>query len=162
MASPGYVTFTDEQGNKIKGDVKIKGREGTAEAHAYAQDVFIPADKNSGALTAIRKHGDIVITKTFDSASPILFDACCRGKTLQNVQIDWYRINDRGIEELYFTHTLIGVKVVKVKQYMMNVKDPNFDAFGHQEDIHLRFQRIEVNHPDGNIKAADDWTAARS
>ncbi len=162
MASPAYLTITDEQGNNVRADVKIKGREGTAEVHAFDYHVAIPSDPNSGALTAVRKHGNAIITKTFDSASPILFDACCRGKTMQNMRLDWYRINDKGEEELYYTHTLSEVKVVKVKQFMLNVKDPNYDQLGHQEELHVRFREIEMNHPDGNIKASDDWTEARS
>lgn len=162
MASPAYLTITDEQGNQVKADVKIKGREGTAEVHAFDYHVAIPADANTGALTAVRKHGNAIITKTYDSASPILFDACCRGKTMQSMKIDWYRINDKGEEELYFTHTLNQVKVVKVQQFMQNVKDPNFDNLGHQEALHVRFRQIELNHPDGNIKAMDDWTESRS
>ena len=162
MASPAYVTFTDEQGQQIKASVQIKGRENTAEGHAFDYSVTIPSDKNSGQLTAVRQHHNVVLTKTFDSASPVLFDACCRGKTLQCVKLDWYRINDKGEEDLYFTHTLSDVKVVAVRQVMLHVKDPHNDAFNHQEEVSLRFKKIELNYPDGNIKAADDWTESRS
>jgi type VI secretion system secreted protein Hcp len=162
MASPVYVTFTDEQGQKIKANVQIKGREGTAEGHAFDYSVCIPSDKNTGQLTSIRKHNNVILTKGLDSASPVLFDACCRGKTLQSVKFDWYRINDRGEEELYFTHTLSNVKVVEVKHYMLHVKNPQNDGYSHQEEINLRFQKIELNYPDGNIKALDDWTESRS
>ena len=162
MASPVYVTFTDEQGQQIKSDVQIKDRQGTAEGHAFDYSVSIPSDKNTGQLTAIRQHHNVILIKSFDSASPILFDACCRGKTLQGGKFDWYRINDKGEEEIYFTHTLSNVKVVAVKQFMLHVKDPQNDAYNHQEEISLRFQKIELNHPDGNIKASDDWTESRS
>lgn len=162
MASPAYLTITDEQGNQVKANVKIKGREGTAEVLAFNYQVSIPADKNSGALTAVRKHDAAVITKTLDAASPILFDACCRGKTFQSMRLDWYKINDKGAEELYFSHTLSKVKVVGVKQYMMHVKDPAYEMQDHQEEVQVRFQKIEVNHPAGNIKATDDWTESRS
>lgn len=162
MASPGYLTITDEQGNQVKADVKIKGREGTAEVQAFDYNVSIPSDPNTGALTAVRKHGNAIVTKTYDAASPVLFDACCRGKTMQSMRIDWYRINDKGEEELYFTHTLNNVKVVKVKQYVQNVKEPQYDNMGHQEELHVRFQDIELAHPDGNITASDSWTEARS
>ncbi|QLH41608.1 MAG: type VI secretion system tube protein Hcp [Coxiellaceae bacterium] len=162
MASPAYLTIVDEQGNSVKADVKIKGREGTAEVHAFDYHVAIPSDPNTGALTAVRKHGNAVIIKTYDSASPILFDACCRGKTLQSMRIDWYRINDKGEEELYYTHTLTGVKVVKVRQFMQNVKDPNYDMLGHQEELQLRFQQIQMTHPDGNIMATDNWNESRT
>jgi len=162
MASPAYLTMTDEQGNQIKANVKIKGREGTAEVIAFEYHVAIPADPHTGALTAVRKHGDGIISKTFDQSSPVLFDACCQGKTLQSMKIDWYRINDNGEEELYFTHTLTGVKVVKVKQFMLNVKNPDNDGYGHQEQVHVRFKKIELSYPNGNIVASDDWTESRT
>ncbi|MBN2689394.1 MAG: type VI secretion system tube protein Hcp [Gammaproteobacteria bacterium] len=162
MASPVYVIFTDEENQQIKSDVMIRGREHQAEGHAFDYAVSIPSDQNTGQLTAVRKHGSIVLTKNYDSASPILFNACCRGKTLKSAEFNWYRINDDGTEELYFTHKLTKVKVVKVRHFMNHVKNPANDAFGHQEEIHLRFQKIELNYPDGNIKASDDWTESRS
>ena len=161
MASPAYLTITDDQGTQVKADVKIKGREGTAEVTAFDYDVHIPSDPNTGALTAVRKHNDAVITKTYDSASPVLFDACCRGKTLKSMKIDWYRINDKGDEEIYFTHTLTDVKVVKVRQHMLNVKKAENDRLGHLEDVFVRFAQIKLNHPDGNIQASDSWNESR-
>ncbi len=162
MASPAYLTITDDQGSQIKANVKIQGRVGTAEVLAFDYDVSIPSDKNTGALTAVRKHNAALITKTIDAASPDLFDACCRGKTLQSMKIDWYRINDKGEEENYYTHTLTGVKITKVRHFMLNVKDPEFDQYGHQEEVQVRFQKIEMNHPDGNLKATDSWTESRA
>ena len=162
MASPIYTTFKDEQGLQIKANVVIKGREGQAEGHAFNYAVSIPSDKNTGQLTAVRKHGSIVVTKMIDSSSPVLFDACCRGKTLKSVAIDWYRINDRGEEEKYFTHLLTNVKIVNFRQFVLHVKDAQNDGYGHQEEVALRFQKIELNYPDGNIKASDEWTESRS
>ena len=162
MASPIYATFKDEQGQKVRASVTIKGREGQAEGHAFDYMVRIPSDKNTGQLTAVRKHENVVLTKAMDSASPVLFDACCRGKTLQSVILDWYRINDKGEEEKYFTHKLTNVKIVHFRQFILHVKDPQNDGYGHQEEVALRFKKIELNYPDGNIKATDDWTESKS
>ncbi len=162
MANPAYLTITDEQNRKVKADVQIKGREGTAEVIQFNYDVSIPSDSNTGALTAVRKHNDAVFTKTLDASSPVLFEACCRGKSFKSMQLDWYRINDAGKEEIYFTHLFTGVKVVKVKEYMKNVKDSANDGYGHQEDVHVRFKKIELVYPNGNIKSSDDWTESRS
>lgn len=162
MASPAYLTIVDGQGQQVNANVKIKGREGTAEVQAFDYHVSIPADPNTGALTAVRKHGTAMVTKTYDAASPVLFDACCRGKNLQSMKVNWYRINDKGEEEIYFTHTLTDVKVVKVRQFMLNVKDPVNDGYDHQEEVFVRFKKIELSHPDGSIKAADEWIESRS
>jgi type VI secretion system secreted protein Hcp len=162
MASPIYAIFKDEQGMQIKANVEIKGREGTAEGHAFDYAVSIPSDKNTGQLTAVRKHDNVVLIKALDSASPVLFDACCRGKTLQSVELQWFRINDKGEEEKYFVHTLSNVKIVKFRQYIMHVKDQAHDGYGHQEEIALRFKKVEMLYPDGNIKSSDDWNESRS
>ena len=161
MASPAYITITDEQGKQVRAKVNIRGREGTAEALAFDYYVSIPADANTGQLTSVRKHGVAQITKTYDRASPILFDVCCRGATLQKVCIDWYRINDRGEEENYFSHVLSGVKVVKFHQHMAHVKQAENDEVDHQETVSFRFRKIELIHPEGNIKAVDEWVESR-
>jgi type VI secretion system secreted protein Hcp len=162
MASPIYAIFKDEQGMQIKASVAIKGREGSAEGYAFEYAVAIPADKNTGQLTAVRKHDNVVLIKELDNASPVLFDACCRGKTLKSVELQWFRINDKGMEEKYFVHILSDVKVVKLRQYVLHVKDQQYDGYGHQEEVALRFKKIEMTYPDGNIKAADDWNETRS
>lgn len=162
MASPAYMTIYDDKGQVIPAHVKIAGREGTAEVHAFDYYVAIPSDPNSGVLTAIRKHGDVVVVKQYDQSSPVLFNACCRGLTLKKITIDWYRINDQGEEEKYFSHTLSDVKVVRVQHLLPQVKDDKNDLLGHQEAISLRFRRIDVNYPQGNIQATDDWLASRS
>lgn len=161
MASPIYATFTDEQGQQIKAGVTIEGREGQAEGLAFDYEVLIPADKNTGQLTAIRQHKDVVLTKEVDSASPVLFDACCRGRTLRSVTLDWYHADKDGKQTKYFTHKLTNVKVVGFRQFIHHVKAENSDVYGHQEQISMRFQKIELNYPDGNIMATDDWKEAR-
>lgn len=162
MASPAYMLLKDGRGQKITANVQISGREGTAEVHALDYSVMIPSDPNSGLLTAVRKHGDIIITKNFDQASPLLFQACARGLSLQSVELDWYRINSGGEEENYFKHTLSDVKVVKFQHLLNQVKNPAYDQLGHQEVISLRFRKIELNYTHGNITAVDDWLAART
>jgi type VI secretion system secreted protein Hcp len=161
MASPAYMTIQDDKGNIIKANVQISGREGTAEVHAFDYAVSIPSDPNSGLLTAVRKHNDVIVTKNYDQASPLLFQACANGTSLKTVELDWYRINAAGEEEKYFTHKLVDVKVVKVQHKMLQVKNPANDQLGHLEDVCFRFRRIELCYPDGNITAKDDWLAER-
>ena len=65
MANPIYVTFIDKDGSTINSNVMIKGRENQAEAHAFNYGVIIPADKNTGRLTAIRQHEDVIHKQKF-------------------------------------------------------------------------------------------------
>jgi type VI secretion system secreted protein Hcp len=46
------------------------------------------------------------IEKAFDAASPYLYKAVATGQTLKSAELRWYRINDAGCEEAYFTMLL--------------------------------------------------------
>ena len=161
MASPAYLTIVDSQGEKIQGGVEIQDRVGTAEIHAFNYDVSIPCDSSTGVLTGVRKHSDTVMVKQIDQASPLLFQACCDGSTMKEMTIDWYRIDDQGVEELYFSHQMFDVKVVCVKHFMLHIKNPNHDTLSHQEQVHIRFGKIKVLYHQGNLQATDEWNASR-
>lgn len=162
MPSAAYLTINDHQGKLIESSVKIKGREGCAEIHTFAYGVDVPSDANSGVLMGVREHQEVVLGKQFDAASPILYNICCKGITLQSMQLKWYHINPQGKEENYFSHLFSNVNIVRYRQFMRHIKDQNNKHYGHQEEIALRFQKIELLYPDGNISATDDWLAERT
>jgi type VI secretion system secreted protein Hcp len=62
------------------------------------------------------------IEKEFDAASPYLYKAVANGQTLQSAELRWYRINDAGQEEEYFSMLLEGVKVTGVNPGMPNTR----------------------------------------
>lgn len=158
MAIPGYMWITDDQGNPVNGPVKIKNRESSIEVIGFHHEIYIPNDQDTGVLTGTRKHDPFVITKTFCGASPIINKACCSGKTLQQVKLSWYQINDEGHEKEYFRHVLTNAKVVSVKPQMEDIKDKSKQAYGHLENIAFRYEKIEWTYLDGNITADDQWT----
>ncbi len=158
MAIPGYLWMTDEQGNQIKSTVKINGREGSAEIIDFRHEIRIPSDLDTGKLTGTRKHEALKIVKEFCSASPILAKACCDGKTLKQVKISWYHINNSGSEEEYFRHTLEDVKVVSTKPIVHDVKAKDKEKYGHLEEIAFRYKTIKWEYLDGNISTQDTWT----
>ncbi len=157
MAIPGYMWITDDQGNAVHGPVDVQGREGSIEVVGFKHQIYIPNDHDTGVLTGTRKHDPLIITKNFCGASPILNKACCSGKTLRQVKISWYQITNEGREKEYFRHVLSNAKVVAVKPHMDNIKDKSKQAYGHMEDIALRYEKIEWTYLDGNITADDQW-----
>ncbi len=158
MAIPGYMWLLDDQGNQIKSNSKVSGREGACEVIGFQHRVYIPNDSDTGALMGTRKHEPFVITKAFCPATPELNKACCSGKTLQQVKLSWYRINDQGQEEEYFRHTLNNVKVVAVQPIMDDIKDKRKETYGHLESVALRYEEIRWEYLDGNIAANDKWS----
>ena len=99
-----------------------------------------------------------MVTKVFDSASPILNKACCSGKTLQEVKLSWYRINAQGQEEEYFQHVLNNAKVVAVEPVMADIKDKSKESKGHLENVAFRYEKIRWKYLDGNIATEDQWS----
>lgn len=158
MAIPGYLWLHDNQGQAIPGNVNIKGREKSIEILSCQHRVHLPTDDDTGSAMSTRKHEPFGILKTFCSASPILYKACCDGKTLQSAKIQWYRINPNGSEEAYFRHTLLNVKVVSIGPKIPNVKEKQFDKLGHLESVQLRYETIKWEYLEGNIVTQDTWT----
>jgi type VI secretion system secreted protein Hcp len=159
MASPAYMTILDEKGQKIKGSVKIKGREECIEIYGFNHEVRIPTDNDTGALTATRKHGNFSIIKEYCAATPVLNKACTSGQTLKELNLAWYRIDEDGKEQEYFRHTLYDVKVVNVKSIIDDVKDKTKEHIGHREEVSFRYRKIKWTYLDGNIETSDEWAS---
>ena len=158
MAIPGYMFITDDQGNNVNGTVKVKGREKSMEVLSCLHEVRIPTDADTGRLTGTRKHEPFTIVKEFDSGTPVLNKACSSGKTLNQVKVSWYKINDKGAEEEYFRHTLTNAKVVSVKPIVQDVKADSKERYGHLEQVAFRYVKIQWEYLDGNISTYDEWT----
>lgn len=157
MAIPGYMWITDDQGNDVKGSSQVQGREGSIEVSSFQHEVRIPTDQDTGALTSTRKHEPFIIKKEFDPSTPILNKACSAGKTLQQIKLSWYRINEQGQEEEYFRHTLDNAKVVSVKPMVDDIKDHTKENRFHFEQIAFRYEKIQWEYLDGNIATSDQW-----
>jgi type VI secretion system secreted protein Hcp len=156
MPTPAYVWFKD-----IKGSVKIEGREDSSEVMEFHHDLHIPADPKSGSLTGVRVHGPIILTKAYDSASPDLYERCCTGKTIKEVEIKWYAIDETGAEKEYFIHKLEKVKVAAMKAYMPNTKDPDKERYVHLEEVSLMYEKITWKFVEGNVEFTDAWLSKK-
>jgi type VI secretion system secreted protein Hcp len=157
MASPAYVWIVDDQGNEIKGDCNVENREGSIEAFEFEYGVEMPVDKFNGSTNGTRQHDTAMLTKGFDPTSPVLFQAACDGRTLKQVTIKWFRINESGKEEEYFTHLLDDVKVVSYRQRLAHTKDTENNNRVHEDITQFRFGKITIKHHDGNIEGTDTW-----
>lgn len=157
MASPAYVWILDQQGHEIKGDCDVQGREGSIEAFSFSYGVSLPVDRFTGSTTGTRQHETATLIKAFCPVSPILFDAAAHGKTLKQVIIRWYQLDEHGREQAYFSHQLDQVKVVSFRQQLRHTKDERNNFFVHEDEIAFRFAKISLKHHDGNIEASDTW-----
>lgn len=98
----------------------------------------------------------MMIEKEFDAVSPYLYKAVAKGQTLKGAELKWYRINDAGKEEVYFTMLMEGVKIVGVNPGMANIKADN-TGMNHSESVSLMYDRITWHYAYGNIKFSGAW-----
>lgn len=160
MPIPAYMWLKDDGGSDIKGSVTVQGREGSIEVIGFGHGLNLPVDSRSGKITGSRTHSPMSIEKEFDAASPYLYKAVANGQTLQSAELKWYRINDAGQEEEYFSMLLERVKVTGVNPGMPNTKLAGMSQINHMEAVSLMYERITWHYKDGNVKFTDAWDDA--
>jgi len=157
MAEAIYLWLKDSGGADIKGGAEAKSREGSIEVLAYEHDITLPVDSSDGKITARRVHGVFQFMKQLDISTPLLLRSVTDGKPCQSAEFKWYRIDDQGNVEAFYTVRLDKVKVVKVTSKMHDIKDPAYKTSVHMEHIELRYEKITWIHADGNIQHSDSW-----
>ena len=74
---------------------------------AFTPEVSIAIDSDSSALTGVRKHEAFLIVKAFDKSLLLLYNEVYNGETFPLLKLDWYRIDEKGDDGLYFTQKFI-------------------------------------------------------
>lgn len=157
MAIPVYLWLYDDAGNLIKGSVDVSGREHSIETVALRHMIELPTDNNTGKITGTRVHEPISFDKEIDSSSTYLYKALTTGKNLKLAEFKYYRINNSGQEEHYFSIILEKVKVESITSLMYDIKDNYGENKNHLECVDLGYEKITWNYTDGNIIHSDSW-----
>lgn len=122
MPIPAYLWLKDDGGADIKGSSTVQGREGSIEVIGFSHGLNLPVDRSAGKVTGTRVHSPMCLEKEFDASSPYLYKAVAKGQTLQSAELKWYRINDAGVEQVYFIMLMEGVKITGINPGMANAK----------------------------------------
>lgn len=104
-----------------------------------------------------RSHRPLVIEKEIDRSSALLYRAVATGTTLQSAEIQFYRANDAGSEEAYFSIFMKNVKVVGISPRVPNVKEATSQQRNHFEVLELRYEEITWSYAEGNMIFKDAW-----
>ncbi|WP_312212535.1 type VI secretion system tube protein TssD [Pseudescherichia sp.] len=153
MSNPAYLWLTDENGSPIIGSCSVLGREGSIEIKSLTHHMSIPADSNTGRLTATRVHTPIIFQKEFDRITPFLYRAISLGVTLNSAELKMYRILDAGLEAEYFNIFMENVKITGITPNL----HPGSMTGTHLENIEIRYESIQWKYVDGNIVFKDSW-----
>ena len=157
MGIPAYMWLRDDGGSMIRGSSTVDGREGSIEIIGFGHGLNLPVDGQSGKITGPRMHSPMHIEKAFDAATPYLYKAVATGQTLESANVRWYRINDAGREEEYFSMSLEDVRITGINPVMPNIKTAGASQINHIESISLLYERITWHYKDGNIRFTDSW-----
>ena len=170
MPIPAYMTVEGvTQGMITEGALSEESvgnlyQEGQDEAfmvQAFEHSIMIPRDSQSEQPSGTRIHKPLTVTKVFDKASPLLYQALVTGESL-TCRIEWYRTSSEGTHEHYFTHELEGAAIVDIKSTMPNCQDPNTAHFTHLEEISFSYSTITWTHEVGGTEGTDDWRVSKA
>jgi type VI secretion system secreted protein Hcp len=171
MPTPAYMTVEGAtQGNITQGafteesvgNIWQEGHEDEVLIQAFNHSVMIPRDPQSGQPSGLRTHRPVTVTKIFDKASPLMYQALCNGELLPKVEIKWYRTAPSGVQEHYFTIKLTDAICVDIQSYMPNCQDPANQSFTHLEDVSFSYRSIEWTHEVASTTGSDDWRKAKA
>lgn len=146
-------TFTEDS----VGNIFQEGHEDQILVQAFNHQVIIPRDPQSGQPTGQRVHKPLMITKVFDKASPLIFNALTSGERLGKCRLEWYRTSATGTQEHYFTIELEDAIIVDVQSRMPNCQDPSMAHFTHLEDVYFTYRKIVWTHEVSGTSGSDDW-----
>ena len=158
-----YMTATGETQGNIQGGVTQAGREGSMAITEYGHAVSAPVDSASGLPSGKRQHRPIRVTKEIDKATPLLMNVLTNNETLTSVTLRFWRPNQSGSEQQYYTVELVNAHIVNISQSNQHKLPPGWEAVPAPalETLTLTYQKIIWTWEDGSITAEDDWVTAR-
>jgi type VI secretion system secreted protein Hcp len=162
MALTAYLKLTGANQGEIKGDCAQSGREDMILVYAVDHEVEIPRDTHTGLPTGQHIHKPLTITKHKDKSSPLLYQACTSGEQFTEAELHFYRINDKGQEEHYFTIKLEKAIIVNMKEYTPLTFLPENMPYKDMENTSFTYEKIIWTYETDGIESEDDWKAPRS
>ena len=169
MPTPAYMRIEGEKQGLITagtftedsvGNIYQEGHEDEVLVQGFEHQVLLPRDPQSGQPTGQRVHKPVRITKVFDKASPLMYNALTSGEKLPKVEIKWYRTSATGTQEHYFTTVLHDAIIVDITASMPNCQDPSQAHFTHLEDVFMTYRAIDWTHEVSGTSGNDDWRTA--
>lgn len=157
MALMSYLTLEGNSQGKMEGSCEQKGREKTIEVFAIEHDIVIPKDPQTGQPTGSRQHQPFCITKPLDNASPKIMQAVASGEQMKTFELKYFRINDKGQEEHYYTTKLTGAIAVARNVAKKNIKMDEYKNFTDIETVSFTYEKIVETFEKDGIEGEDNW-----
>lgn len=163
MAMTSYMKVTGYGQGEIKGDCSQEGemRKDMILVYDINHTIELPRDRLTGAPTGQRIHLPLTITKHFDKASPLLYQALCSGEKC-DVELYFFHITEKGTEEHYFTISLTEAIIVEMQAYKPMVFMPENKPYHDMEKVSFTYSKIIWSYVVDGIESEDAWKAPKT
>jgi type VI secretion system secreted protein Hcp len=162
MPMPPYLTLVGEKQKLITegcstlesiGNNYQLGREDQILVESFQQHFYRP----EGAQSSGRVHGPVTITKAFDKATPLIFEAWRTGETLSLCKLDWYRISPNGFQEHFYTMEFKDAVITHISLTMPHWRDPAFAHVTQLEAVTFAYRTNFTTHEVSGTTGSDYW-----
>jgi type VI secretion system secreted protein Hcp len=162
MALNAYLKLKGQKHGNVNGSVIQKGREGKIMVIAADHEVVSPVDPTTGNAAGKRQHKTFNITKEVDKSTPVLYDMFVNNENIIEWELQFWRpsIGSRtgvGTETQYYSVKLTNARIVDIKFYMLNNKNPELLRYNEYEEVAFANEKIAWTWTDGGITAEDNW-----
>lgn len=146
----------------IPGSSEKEGREGTIDIFEVEHFIRQPIDSATGMGTGTRVHAPLTVLANIDKATPALFKALSTGRDLDEVILEFYRIDpETRSETKYYEVTLRLVRVVYIRPYVPNTLKPENEALRHMVLYSFVYEEIEWKFIPDSMVETDRWQAPK-
>ncbi|MDY0361139.1 MAG: Hcp family type VI secretion system effector [Desulforegulaceae bacterium] len=162
MAMTAYMNLEGMNQGKIEGGCTQSGRESMILVFGVDHNVEIPKDTHTGLPTGQRIHHPLLITKEIDKSSPLLYQACCSGEQFKEVSLSYYRINEKGQEEHYYSIKLQNAIIVSMRTYKPLTFLEENKPYKDMEDVQFTYEKIIWTYESDGIESEDSWKTPKA
>lgn len=157
-AQDAYLTLEGETTGTIEGDVDTEPNAGSIRVHAFEHTVRTPRDSTNGLPTGGPQHTPLTIVKQLDKSSPKLRQVHALNENLIDFTLRFYRQNsESGVNEHYYTITLLNAKIVGIRNWTPNTLDPSSRNYRDMEEVSFTYQKITWTHEPSGVSTEDEW-----
>lgn len=161
MAMTTYMKIKAKNQGDIEGDCAQQGREKMVLCYSMEHNVEIPRDTHSGLPTGQRIHRPLTVTTHMGKHTPKVFQACTSGEQM-DVEIQQFRINEKGQEEKYFTIKLENSIIVNAREWFPPTFLEENKPYQHMQEISFTYETIIWTYVPDGVEAQDSWKKPRS
>jgi type VI secretion system secreted protein Hcp len=164
MAYEAYVAIKGNKQGQFKGESTEKNRKDKwIPVLAFEMELDSPRDQETGQASGKRQFSPVSIVKEWGAASPQALTACATNEVLNEVTIEFTRLDADGADYVYQSVTLANAvieRVARVKGRRLEGEPPGGTVDPREwEEWEFTFQKIELVDNDGQTSFADDWVA---